>query len=319
MAPKVPKAFLQAVATHRNRLERVAVGGALGPLKKVYEDAQAALVSRVAKAVKAKRGDTFTVHQQRQALVQLREGQRLITQRLAGKMGPLSVKASEASLKGLAGDVARLSKHFTGSELTLPVEEASVFAGVIQRRAPSMLRQHATSMARYGVNIVQKVEQGLAVTLLKGESSSEAMDGVAELIDGEWWQGERIVRTEMAYAFNATHADGMVESAAALPSLRMRWEEHCDNDGEPLDDRVAVDSLAMHGQVTIPGGSFTMPPTSPVATPGKKGGTIVPAALVGLSWEFPPNRPNDRAVLSPWMEDWGVPGWLWAGGKRLYL
>ena len=317
MAPKMPKAFLQAVATHRARLEKVTVGTAVGPLKKLYDEAQAQLVRKIAKAVQAKKGDTFTAHQNRQVLVQLREGQRIITQRMAGKMGPLSAKAQEASLKGLANDVAKLSKHFTGSEVTVPIDEAAHFAGVINRRAPSLLKQHTTSMARYGVNVVNKVERGLAVSLLKGESSSEAIDTVEELIDGEWWQGERIVRTEMAYAFNATHADGMEESAQALPELRMRWEENCDDDGEPLDDRVAVDSLAMHGQVVAPGGLFVMPPTSRVL--GPKGETQVPKSLVGLAWEFPPNRPNDRAVLAPWMPDWGVPGWAWDGSKRVPL
>jgi hypothetical protein len=312
-----PKAFLQAVATHRNRLERLAVGQAVSPLKKLYDEAQASLVKQIAKHVKAKKGDTFTVHQQRQVLVQLREGQRLITQRMAGKLGPLGKKAQEAALKGLSADVSKLSKVFTGAEVTLPIDEAAVFAGVINRRAPSLLQQHATSMARYGANVVGKVEKGLALSLLKGGSSSEAIDDVGELIDGEWWQGERIVRTEMAYAFNATHADGMLESAADLPALRMRWEEHCDNAGNPLDQRVAVDSLAMHGQVALPGGVFVMPPTAPVAD--TNGVTKVPSGLVGLSWDFPPNRPNDRAVLSPWMPDWGIPGWAWSGSKRIQL
>lgn len=315
MKPKVPRAFAEAVATHRNRLDRVAVGGAVGPLRRLYEEAQAAVVARAARLAKAKRGDTFTAHQQRIVLAQVREGQRLLTQRMAGQMGPLSAQAQRSALKGLAADVARLSKRFTGAELSLPVGEASVMAGVVAKRQPSLLRQHSSSMARYGASLVQKVERTLAVTLLSGASSSEAMDDVAEAIDGEWWQGERIVRTEMAYAFNAAHRDGIEESEVS--GLRMRWEEHCDAAGNPLDDRVAVDSLAMHGQVAAGGGLFVMPPTAPV--PDRRGQVQVPQALVGLSWEFPPNRPNDRAVLAPWMPGWGVPGWAWVGGRRVWL
>lgn len=315
MKLKVPRPFAEAVATHRNRLERVAVGGALSPLKKLYDEAQAAVLAKAAKLAKAKRGDTFTAHQQRIVLAQVREGQKLITQRMAGKMGPLSENAQKSALKGLTGDVARLSKKFTGAELVLPLDEAAVMAGVVAKRQPSLLRQHRTSMARYGANLVEKVEKKLAVTLLSGSSSAEAMDDVAEAIDSEWWWGERIVRTEMAYAFNAAHRDGIAESEVA--GLRMRWEEHCDAAGNPLDDRVAVDSLAMHGQVVSGGGWFVMPPTAPV--PDKKGNMKVPGSLVGLSWEFPPNRPNDRAVLSPWMPDWGVPGWAWVGGQRVWL
>jgi hypothetical protein len=121
----------------------------------------------------------------------------------------------------------------------------------------------------------------------------------------------------MAYAYNSAHADGIEESAHEIPDLMQLWQENCDDDGEPLDDRVGVDSLAMHMQVAQPGGSFFMPATSPVAD--AKGKTDVHSSLVGLSWDFPPNRPNDRAVLSPWMADWGVPGWEYSNGKRIWL
>jgi hypothetical protein len=170
-------------------------------------------------------------------------------------------------------------------------------------------------MARYGVRIVEDVEKEMALSMLKGETPSAVIDTVAEAIDGEWWQGERIVRTEMAYAYNGTHRDGIMEASEQIPELWMRWEEHCDDSGSPLDDRVGVDSIAMHGQVAKPGDQFTMPDTAPF--PDAKGRTEVPESLVGLSWDFPPNRPNDRAVLSPWMEDWGVPGWRYVGGDRV--
>jgi hypothetical protein len=123
----------------------------------------------------------------------------------------------------------------------------------------------------------------------------------------------------MAYAFNSTHADGIEESAKEIPELMQRWEENCNDSGAPLDDRVGVDSIAMHGQVAPAGGVFTMPATAPFATIGDYPTTAVHKSLVGLSWQFPPNRPNDRACLMPWMADWGVPGWRYAGGRRVPL
>jgi len=317
MARRVPPAFLRAVAGHRKLLEKTLIGGATAKMKKLYDEAEDTVLARIRRNMKMGKGDTFTVHQQRIVLTQLRQGQALATQRLAGDMQPLSKKAQEASLKGLAEDVSRLHKHFTGSEITLPVEEASVFAGVVNQRASAMMRMHEASMTNYGVNIVSKVEKKLALSLLQGDSPSDVYQDIANTIDGEWWQGERIVRTEMAYAFNATHADGIEESSAEIPELMQRWEEHCDDLGQPLDDRVATDSIAMHGQVTQAGGSFTMPSTAPFA--GSSGKTTVQEGLVGLSWDFPPNRPNDRAVLSPWMRDWGVPGWEWRRGQRVWL
>jgi hypothetical protein len=123
--------------------------------------------------------------------------------------------------------------------------------------------------------------------------------------------------TEMAYAYNATHRDGILECAEEVPEMMQQWLEFCDESGEPLDDRVGVDSIAMHGQVAPAGGMFYMPRTAPF--PNAKGETEVYHKLVGMSWEFPPNRPNDRSVLSPWMKDWGVPGWRYSKGRRIQL
>jgi hypothetical protein len=89
-----------------------------------------------------------------------------------------------------------------------------------------------------------------------------------------------------------------------------QWVEMVGEDGQPYDDRVGVDSLAMHGQVADVDEEFTMPAKAPNGQP-------VSDSLVEESWEFPPNRPNDRAVLAPWRQEWGVPGWRYKAGKRV--
>lgn len=315
--PKVPTAFARAVAIHRQRLEKTVTAASAAKMKKVYDEAQGHVLAKIRAGVKGGRKDSFTVHQSRIVLAQLRQGQVIVAKRMSGDMEPLTKKAQETSLNGLIEDVTKLHKHFTGAEITLPIEEASIFADVIEGREASLLEMSVGSMQRYGVSIIEKVQKELALNLLEGKSQSDTYEDVAELIDGEWWQGERIVRTEMAYAFNATHADGIEESSKEIPELMQRWEEHCDESGAPLDNRVGVDSIAMHGQVARAGEAFFMPDDAPFAD--AKGRTEVPDSLVGLSWDFPPNRPNDRAVLAPWMEDWGVPGWEYKGGRRVWL
>lgn len=312
-----PPAYMKAVQAHRRTLEKVLMQQSVGSMRALYMAAQKNVVAKLTGLKKAGRSSTMTALQQHIALVQLREGQALIAQRLAKQMGPLSKSAQTTALKGVGADIVKLHKHFTGAEISLPIEEAATFGRVIASRTPSLLQMHKSSMARYGANIVEKVEKKLAIGLLSGISPHEAYDDIAKTIDGEWWQGERIVRTEIAYAYNVTHRDGIAEAAVELPQLWQRWEEHCNASGQPLDDRVGVDSIALHGQVTVPGGRFTMPPEAPFAD--AKGVTRVPQSLVGRSWEFPPNRPNDRSVLSPWMKSWGVPGWQYIGGKRVWL
>lgn len=312
--PKVHPQFKRMVAEHRERLRKMAQVRGVNHMKGVYEEAAAQVQAKLRKAVRAGKGDTFTAYQQRVVLAQLREGMAITGKRITTAMKPLSQQVQQQALKGLSEDVSRLHKFFTGAEITLPVEEAARFKGIIDKRQTSLLQMNATSVSRYGQAVVQKVQDQLAVSLVSAQPTSEVMDKVADIIDGEWWQGERIVRTELAWAYNGALRDGIKESAQEIDELYQRWEENCGDSGQPLDNRVAVDSIAMHGQVAKAGGLFVMPPVAPF--PDAEGNTLVPRSLVGKAWEFPPNRPNDRSVLSPWMKSWGIPGWRYVGGRR---
>jgi hypothetical protein len=43
----------------------------------------------------------------------------------------------------------------------------------------------------------------------------------------------------------------------------------------------------------------------------------VSAKLWGKTFDFPPNRPNDRASLDPWRPGWGIPAWVWDGTQKV--
>lgn len=309
---------MDAVASHRHALEKVLTPKATRKMKKLYDEAQGSLVKKLASSVRAGKGATFAAHQQRIVIAQLRQGQAIIAKRMVKDFTPLSVEAQEMSLRGLVTDVAKLSKYYTGAEVVLSVDAAAVFAGVMDDVSTSLLRVHESSMARYGVRIVEKVENRMALAMLQGESSSDVIDDIAETIDGEWWQGERIVRSEMSRARNRAHAAGVEEDSKEIPELMLQWDEHCDETGEPLDDRVAVDSIAMHGQVSKVPALFYMPATAPF--PDAKGNTTVPKSLVDAGpWDEAPCRPNGREILVGWMQEWGIPGWVWDGAGRKWL
>ena len=130
-----------------------------------------------------------------------------------------------------------------------------------------------------------------------------------DVLASERYRFERIVRTETAHLYNAGQYDGIHALREHFPDLMSRWVEHVnDATWEPLDARVAKDSIALHGQVVLPGTAFTMPNDS-----------SVPSSLWGKQWDFPPNRPNDRAVIAPWRRAWGVPAWKLRGTSRQWL
>jgi hypothetical protein len=110
-----------------------------------------------------------------------------------------------------------------------------------------------------------------------------------------------------AWAYNASQADMIDASTEELPDLMMRWSEHVDDlTGAPYDDRVAPDSIVMHGQVAAPGETFVMPEDA-----------RVDSVRWGLRYAFPPNRPNDRATILPVRPAWGIPCWQWIGNSRV--
>lgn len=291
---------------HRDTLGRLVGRVALPRLRSVYEQAQAELEVKLAKQVRTGKAESFTAHQHRTMLLQVHDAQRRLAIHMGEDLGSSSHQAQVESMRLLHRDVHRLDTHFKGAAVVLPTEAAATFADTVQGRRPSLMRMHQGSMTRYGARLAGDMERQLSVSLASGETAHEAVGRVMGVAGNEYWQAERIVRTEMSYAFSVAQRDAIGAAAKSDPGLWMRWTEHCSDAGSPLDDRVGVDSLAMHGQVAQAGGSFTMPPSSPTGEP-------VSASLVGQRWEHPPNRPHDRAVLAPWKPDWGAPGWKWEG------
>ena len=302
-----PSAFYLSVENHRRRLSRVIEKGGVTRLKKLYSQAQAELGTKLRKQVRAGLGDTFGAHQHRMLLAQLRLGQMQIAGSLAREMDLTSLRAREDALGGYVEDVLRLEKHYTGAEITLPIEQASVFARVTRKHDSSLMRVHRSSFARHGSHLVGKMEDQLALSLVQGETMGQTIDRITDIADNEEWQAERIVRTELSYATSVTQIDGAMANLEALPDLMMRWTEHVDDlTGLPLDGRVGGDSLALHGQVAPPGGEFEMP-EDPRA----------PESMWGQTWTTTPSRPNGRECLVPWRASWGVPGWQVVDGERV--
>lgn len=298
-------AYRRVVSEHLAKLERLKVKDSKR-LKELYERAQQEQVRKLHATMRRLGPESFTAQAQRGVLGQLRQGQVAIARNLAGSLGQVSRAAQAEGVAAAAKNVRTLQESLVGPFAPLPIEEASVVSDLVESRASSLLRVHEASMARYGSALVQRMEQQLSLSVLTEETPMEAADRIERVADLGWAGAERIVRTEQAYAFNLGHRDALVEASADLGDLYMRWTEHVDDDGDPLDTRVGEDSVAMHGQLAEPGGLFTMPNDEDVSE-----------SLRGRSWEHPPNRPNDRAVLAPWRYGWGIPGWFYRGGRRV--
>ncbi len=307
--PNSLKEYEQALRRHRAVLDRILDRRSVVSLKRFYDRAQDELTRKLSRMVRSGRADTMTALQAQQLLSQVVQAQQVIAAQVAQQCQPIIREVQVEGIQLMDQTITTLEAKFTGATISLPLEEAATFEGIIDKRAPSLIRANESSFKRYGQVLTQKVEQELALSLATGDTPIEAIDRIQQAADLTWWQAERIVRTEMANAFNAAHADSIVEANKLLRDLGKRWSEHVsDTTGLPLDNRVAPDSMVLHGQVTTADGVFVMPPDERVS-----------AKVWNKIYTHSPNRPNDRSVTMPWRAGWGVPGWQWKNGQRVPL
>jgi hypothetical protein len=309
----VPSLYQQVVGAHRKTLDRLVERGSVERLRSLYTKATAEVMAKLEKLGPG--ASTFTANHLMRILAQLKAGQLYINDQLIGELTTATREAQVESLHSLVRGYKKLEHKFTGHDPLLPLEEASRFAGVVDKSRSSLLRQHQASVQRYGSQMVDRFQEEMAMSLATGETLDGANQRIHGVMKGEFWRAERVARTEAAYGANVAHSDGIKEIAREDPGVLQQWIEFCGEDGHPLDQRVDVDSIAMHGQLTTPGGLFTMPSRAPF--PNAKGETDVPPNLVGQSWRVPPCRPNGRETIQVWKKEWGTPGWFYRSGRRV--
>lgn len=230
-----------------------------------------------------------------------------------GRMGKLSRKAARRNIReGWNSTVDLLDglEHaYSGVVRPLRIDSARMMNERTRGIRASLMRQHATSMDRYGGEMERAMRQTLQTNLLAGGSFSQAVDQLVrlrgprgevsvaarELGDGtvertrletipeglfkrhRWWAA-RIIRTETAYAQNGAAHEAIVAS---------RDEDFPDMQKKILavmDNRTFPDSIAVHGQIRDVDKTF------------RDG--------AGREYLHPPARPNDREVVIPWRPHW---------------
>mgnify|MGYP001616378489 CR=1 FL=1 len=159
-------------------------------------------------------------------------------------------------------------------------------------RRQTLLRSVEASFARYGDDLVTKVEvvvgRGLSLGWEPGRVALE-LTGTEGPLEGQaLWKALRISNTELMRQYNLSGLEAIRRAAKVRPTLLKRLVEHVNDDGEPTDDKVGKDSIRLHGQVRTIDGMFS-------------------DSLSGQLFSIPPGRPNDRSVLTPWDALWGFP------------
>jgi hypothetical protein len=297
-----------AVLSHQAALDRAIDQQARTPLRTLWDARTSRMLADFVSVSRRSRGNFAALQQALSAALR----SHLLD--LGTELGAELRRASSDTMTDALYSLGALLRAVAPSVPTYIDDPAYVRAIVGEHRG-RVEEQRAQSIASAVAAVDASLQELLArkVAALSTAQPEEggAQDLVTDLhdaLEGQWWRVERVANTETAHAFNLAQAVALAALSRAVPGLMQRWTEKIDLDGNPLDDKVADDSMELHAQLAPLGGKFIMPPN-----------TRVWEGMIGKTWYHPPNRPNDRAVLTPWAPGWGIPGWVWTGRTRRWL
>lgn len=279
----------------------------VGSVKKVFELESDGIVRAVATVFRGRVLQAATPQAIAQAVAVLR----IRVPALGRALGTILSGLTRSNLTDGVQATAAILRRVRQSKT--PLDDAMVISRIVDTRTTKLEHLRARSANSLAGNMNARISRQILVAGREGGRISDLIATVGDGLDQEWWRVNRTVVTEASFAYNQAQSDAIAHlghrEADFRGKLRGRWTELInDLTGEPFDDKVAGDSKALHGQVALPGMPFTMPKDQRVRS-----------EMIGAAWTHPPNRPHDRAVLTPWMPDWGVPGWEYRGGGRVYL
>lgn len=250
----------------------------------IYEAARADLEKKLAGLRRKGMGQSFSAHHVRTVLVQATDAVRVFQKRLGGHLESNGKIAATLGQRHMIEAIKKLEKKFTGHAPVLQAEDAAVFQKVYKRVQPALLNRFKKSEQLYGKPVVKKIRERLSLSVLTGDTVDEAVDrvaGVEGVFAGERWRAERIVRTELSYAYGVTKQRSYEQTAQELPDLQKKLIA-------TFDERTGDDSKKLHGQVRKVDEPFVW-----INPHGEK-----------IEYMQPPNRPNDREISIPWRPGW---------------
>ncbi len=286
----------EIVQLHRRQLFGLIELRGVRRMQGLYDDSRIDLERKLSALRRAGLGEPFRAHHLRAVLAQVADAARGCEGDLAAHLQRTGKMATVLAPRQVIQTVSRMEEHFGRPTPVVQAHQAAIVAGVDRRVAPSLLSKYRTSVRSYGRDTVLSIQGQLARSIVQGETVDEAVDRVAGssgLFEKQRWRAERIVRTEMSYSFGAAAQVAM--EAISVPKLMKRLVATHDN-------RTGADSEELDGQ--------TVPIDQPFVWKVRNSAGALTGKVV--RYMQPPNRPNDRECVIPWMHGWAVPAGLGA-------
>lgn len=294
MASKAERAAREVLAQNRAAADRYAQEAGRPELRKLLQVAQRDLEQRLKKAVSLQGpgSDSYTATQLRATLAQVKEALKPLQRGLRDIVVDKSRKATEDGAEGAARYLAAADRAYRGVGVQpLALDVARMFSAAGDGSEASILGRLAGGkdpgvLQRYGVAVIGSFEAQLRKGVVAKSSLAEVRDALAE--ESPFLQGapshwaDRIVRTELSGAHNRAAFEAIKEADAQLGDMVKIMS--C-----VFDERTGSDSYSCHGQIRRLEEPFE-------------------------TWYgpcmHPPDRPNDRGVLTSHRLVWPIPPYL---------
>ncbi len=227
------------------------------------------------------RGDTFTAQQLRGTLLQVDLAIDAMSKGLRDGMGNATQQLSIVGVENLLKEIKTFEDRFTGAVVPINLNAALIASDT----ANFLLNQKEASIDAYSESIRAGITNSLTNAVIEQKPLSTVVRELGQYFQGEEWRLERIARTELHNVY----------SQGKLSTMRELRDSGSVDDLEkalvhPLDKRTGEDSKYL----------AKLNPIIPIDEyfeyrwAGKKRRFLVP-----------PDRPNDRAILVPYREEWG--------------
>lgn len=257
---------------------------ALGPvLRQAREELDRDLRAWVAAG---KGGMRFTPQAYRSMLLQIGASEEAI--RAAGQAVNRTLTLHGAIARRLA--LSHTARELGAFEPELGPSVPVRLAATLATGRASPLERYSRLAGRYSDEVLRDLHRELAVGVLRGETNDQLLDRLMRLgraadrtglLGGAWiaraeYRAERIVRTELAAAYDTEIGDIYTDLRHDFPDLQRRWDAHADG-------RLCARCQTLHGRTIDP----------------SKGETFD-----GV--EGPPLHPNCRCRAGLWRPSWAA-------------
>lgn len=225
---------------------------------------------------------TFTAQKLRGAMMQVDLALAEMARNLNEDMDSASEDAAGLGIEHLIKEIEKWNKKFTGAVIPINVNAVAVAS----ETSNFLFNQRESSLLSYSNYIRGQFARTLTDATVEQAPMGEIVSRMGQFFLGEEWRLHRIVRTELHNVYSQGKMRGMNdlwgEGEGEIPDLKKTLFH-------PMDHRTGKDSkrLAQNNPIVPINEPFVERST------GRE-----------LVYMAPPNRPNDRAILIPFRDEW---------------